>query len=83
MGFVQHDFHARNHGGCLGAGNSRREIMDAFAKRFELHVETVSTADESVFFPLPVSCVRARQTGINQRFSTSIPKALETMTASN
>jgi 4-hydroxy-3-methylbut-2-enyl diphosphate reductase len=29
------------------------EIMDAFAKRFELHVETVSTADESVFFPLP------------------------------
>jgi 4-hydroxy-3-methylbut-2-enyl diphosphate reductase len=29
------------------------EIMDAFAKRFELHVETVSTADEGVFFPLP------------------------------
>ena len=29
------------------------EIMDAFAKHFELHVETVSTADESVFFPLP------------------------------
>ena len=29
------------------------EIMDAFAERFELHVETVSTADESVFFPLP------------------------------
>jgi 4-hydroxy-3-methylbut-2-enyl diphosphate reductase len=29
------------------------EIMDAFAMRFELHVETVSTADESVFFPLP------------------------------
>lgn len=29
------------------------EIMDAFAERFELHVDTVSTADESVFFPLP------------------------------
>ncbi len=29
------------------------EIMDAFAERFELDIETVSTADESVFFPLP------------------------------
>ena len=29
------------------------EIMDAFAERFELEIETVSTADESVFFPLP------------------------------
>ncbi len=29
------------------------EIMDAFAERFELVVEIVSTADESVFFPLP------------------------------
>jgi len=29
------------------------EIMDAFAERFELRVETVSTADEGVFFPLP------------------------------
>ncbi len=29
------------------------EIMDAFAQRFELDVEIVSTADESVFFPLP------------------------------
>jgi 4-hydroxy-3-methylbut-2-enyl diphosphate reductase len=29
------------------------EIMAAFAARFELDVETVSTADESVFFPLP------------------------------
>jgi 4-hydroxy-3-methylbut-2-enyl diphosphate reductase len=29
------------------------EIMDAFAERFDLVVETVSTADESVFFPLP------------------------------
>jgi 4-hydroxy-3-methylbut-2-enyl diphosphate reductase len=29
------------------------EIIDAFAARFDVRVETVSTADESVFFPLP------------------------------
>jgi 4-hydroxy-3-methylbut-2-en-1-yl diphosphate reductase len=29
------------------------EIIDAFAERFEVSVQTVSTADESVFFPLP------------------------------
>jgi len=29
------------------------EIIDAFAERFALNVETVSTADENVFFPLP------------------------------
>ena len=29
------------------------EIIDAFAERFEVEVETVSTADENVFFPLP------------------------------
>src|SRR3984893_68524 len=29
------------------------EILDAFAERFSLEVATVSTADESVFFPLP------------------------------
>ncbi len=29
------------------------EIMDAFAERFDLEIEIVSTADESVFFPLP------------------------------
>ncbi len=29
------------------------EIIDAFAARFAITVETVSTADESVFFPLP------------------------------
>ena len=29
------------------------EIMVAFAERFALRVETVSTADENVFFPLP------------------------------
>ena len=35
------------------------EIMDAFAERFELRVETVSTADEGVFFPLPRQLRRA------------------------
>ncbi len=29
------------------------EIIDAFAARFEVAVEQVSTADENVFFPLP------------------------------
>jgi 4-hydroxy-3-methylbut-2-enyl diphosphate reductase len=29
------------------------EIMDAFAERYDISVETVSTADESVSFPLP------------------------------
>ncbi len=29
------------------------EIIDAFAARYMIEVETVSTADESVFFPLP------------------------------
>jgi len=29
------------------------EIIDAFAARYAVTVETVSTADESVFFPLP------------------------------
>lgn len=29
------------------------EIMDAFALRFDLSVETILTADEGVFFPLP------------------------------
>ncbi|MCP8939226.1 4-hydroxy-3-methylbut-2-enyl diphosphate reductase [Alsobacter sp. SYSU M60028] len=29
------------------------EIIDAFAERYDVRVETVSTADESVFFPLP------------------------------
>lgn len=31
------------------------EIIDAFAARYDVEVETVSTADESVFFPLPKS----------------------------
>lgn len=29
------------------------EIIDAFAERYEITVDTVTTADESVFFPLP------------------------------
>ncbi|WP_448954624.1 4-hydroxy-3-methylbut-2-enyl diphosphate reductase [Labrys neptuniae] len=29
------------------------EILDAFSERYAITVETVSTADESVFFPLP------------------------------
>jgi 4-hydroxy-3-methylbut-2-enyl diphosphate reductase len=29
------------------------EIIDAFAARYMIEVETVSTAEESVFFPLP------------------------------
>jgi 4-hydroxy-3-methylbut-2-en-1-yl diphosphate reductase len=29
------------------------EMIDAFAERFDVTVETVSTADEDVFFPLP------------------------------
>ena len=31
------------------------EIMDAFAERYQLHVETVSAAEENEFFPLPRS----------------------------
>jgi 4-hydroxy-3-methylbut-2-en-1-yl diphosphate reductase len=31
------------------------EIIDAFAERYDVTVETVTTADESVFFPLPRS----------------------------
>ncbi len=34
------------------------EIMDAFAQRFELDVEIVSTADESVFFRCRANCGR-------------------------
>jgi 4-hydroxy-3-methylbut-2-enyl diphosphate reductase len=37
------------------------EIMDAFAERYDLEVETVSTADESVFFPLPRELRRVAQ----------------------
>ena len=31
------------------------EIMGAFAERYQLHVETVSAAEENEFFPLPRS----------------------------
>jgi 4-hydroxy-3-methylbut-2-en-1-yl diphosphate reductase len=31
------------------------EIIDAFAERFTLEIETVSAAEEGVFFPLPRS----------------------------
>jgi 4-hydroxy-3-methylbut-2-en-1-yl diphosphate reductase len=42
----------------LTAGASAPEVLvegiiDAFAERFSITVETISTADESVFFPLP------------------------------
>ena len=36
-----------------GLGATREMRLDAFAERFTVHVETVSTADENVFFPLP------------------------------
>jgi len=29
------------------------EIMDAFSERYAITIETVSTADENVSFPLP------------------------------
>jgi 4-hydroxy-3-methylbut-2-enyl diphosphate reductase len=29
------------------------EIVDAFAERFDVAVETLTTAEESMFFPLP------------------------------
>ena len=29
------------------------EVIDCFAARFEVTVDTVATADESIFFPLP------------------------------
>ena len=43
---------------ALTAGASAPEILverilDAFAERFAVTVETLTTADESVFFPLP------------------------------
>jgi 4-hydroxy-3-methylbut-2-en-1-yl diphosphate reductase len=48
--------HIRRLGVTAGASAPEvlvEEILDAFAARFMLHVETVSTADENVFFPLP------------------------------
>jgi len=40
------------------------EIMEAFAERFELSVEIISTADESVFFPLPREVRPASQAAV-------------------
>jgi 4-hydroxy-3-methylbut-2-enyl diphosphate reductase len=45
---------------AISAGASAPEILveqviDAFAERFEIAVETLTTADETVFFPLPRS----------------------------
>jgi 4-hydroxy-3-methylbut-2-enyl diphosphate reductase len=48
--------HIRSLGITAGASAPEvlvEEIIDAFAERYEVRVETVSTADESVFFPLP------------------------------
>jgi 4-hydroxy-3-methylbut-2-enyl diphosphate reductase len=45
---------------AITAGASAPEILveqviDAFAERYEIEVETITTADETVFFPLPRS----------------------------
>jgi 4-hydroxy-3-methylbut-2-enyl diphosphate reductase len=42
------------------------EILDAFAQRFDLEVEAVSTADESVFFPIPRELRQRRQAGVRE-----------------
>jgi 4-hydroxy-3-methylbut-2-enyl diphosphate reductase len=36
------------------------EIMDAFAERFDLHVEEVPSVNEGVFFPLPRELRRSK-----------------------
>jgi len=46
---------SRHHRGRVGAEVIVEEIMGAFAERYELHVETVSAAEENEFFPLPRS----------------------------
>jgi 4-hydroxy-3-methylbut-2-enyl diphosphate reductase len=35
-------------------------IVDAFAERFQIAVETLTTADEAMFFPLPRSLREAQ-----------------------
>ena len=45
------------------------EIIDAFAVRYAVEVETVSTADESVFFPLPKS-LRRSESEVQQQADT-------------
>ena len=52
---------------AITAGASAPEILverivDAFAERFEIAVETLTTADEAMFFPLPRS-LREAQAG--------------------
>ena len=46
---------------AITAGASAPEILverilDGFAERFDISVETLTTADESMFFPLPRAC---------------------------
>ena len=35
------------------------EIIDAFAERYTVNVETVTTAEENMFFPLPRAAAEA------------------------
>src|SRR6202011_1400612 len=53
------------------------EIMGAFAGRYELHVETVSAAEENEFFPLPRSLRPDAAEESRWRFTpTSPPRSL-------
>ena len=48
--------HVRSLGITAGASAPEvlvEEVIDAFAERFTVRVETVSTAEETMFFPLP------------------------------
>ena len=63
---------------AVTAGASAPEILveqaiDAFAERYEIEVETLSTADESVFFPLP-RALRDETAATADRTWPSIPK---------
>ena len=49
------------------------QAIDAFAERYEIEVETLSTADESVFFPLP-RALRDETAATADRTWPSIPK---------
>ena len=42
------------------------EIIDAFAERYTISVETVSAAEEGVFFPLPRAAARERGRGVDR-----------------
>jgi 4-hydroxy-3-methylbut-2-enyl diphosphate reductase len=39
------------------------QVLDAFSARYDIEVETLSTADESVFFPLPRALREATAAG--------------------